>query len=625
MPTLQTENYFLRMPEMKATYSLSQSLIAADSPSTVDLIVSFKASQTSDRPPRRPLNLSLVLDRSGSMGGQPLRYAIQAAQRLVEYLTPEDILSVVIYDDTPTTIIPPQQVQDKAPILSRIGKIRSGGLTNLSGGWLMGCDHVKSKQTTEHLNRVLLLTDGLANRGITDSQVLINTAREQAEQGVVTTTLGFGTNFNEDLLIGMANAAGGNFYFIQSPDDAADVFGIEMESLVSVVAQNLIVTLEPQDSVQIEILNNYRSQVIDNNIEVFLGDVYEVENKQLGVELSIPPKIDLGETKIATVSYKYQGVVEGSIQEFSDQIPIAITVGSAEEASSVQPDAAVREQVSQLRIAKVKDEAIALADRGDYQQASQKLRQTVADLKLKVLDESFEIAEEVEQLEHYAQRLESRKFDRASRKEMRDQSYQARSRDRGDLKLRGITAGSASSLEAVSSEDGGVLVRCDRIGGKLRVRVISEGYNSEFNVQFPRNIREEGVTYVVDEIKLSAKGNFYRASGNIRRLVKPGEERAASSQTSTRKQKKLQTAKATGSAADLETTTTVGDAVLVQCVKEGKKLRARVVSDGYNPNYNIRFPRNIREEGVLYVVDAVKETAQGGSYIAYGKIRRLVQ
>jgi Ca-activated chloride channel family protein len=300
-------------------------------------------------------------------------------------------------------------------------------------------------------------------------------------------------------------------------------------------------------------------------------------------------------------------------------------VGSPEEASQVQPNLEAIEQTSQLRIAKVKDEAIALADRGDYQQASQKLREMADALKQKALQEFFAIAEEISQLEYYAQSLENRGLDSAIRKEMRDQSYQTRSRDRSDLKLRGLSEGAADSLEAVSEPGESIQLRCDRVGGKLRIKIISDGYDSNLNVQFPRSIREEGVIYLVDEVILSTNGDFYRVSGTIKRLVLPGQERSPSSRKATTKAKNLQTANATGSAADLETTDTVGDGVLVQCVKEGKKLRARVVSDGYNPNYNIRFPRNIREEGILYVVDDVRETAQGGSYIAYGKIKKLVQ
>jgi Ca-activated chloride channel family protein len=611
---------------MKVNYTLSQSPIALNHAANVDLIVSFQGSDRKDPSSRRPLNLSLVLDRSGSMAGQPLRYAISAAQKLVEYLTPEDILSVVIYDDTPEVILPAHPVQNPSEIKKQIGKIRAGGCTNLSGGWLMGCDLVKANQSPERLNRVLLLTDGLANVGISDDRVLINTAKEKAEQGVFTTTLGFGNYFNEDLLIGMANAGRGNFYFIQSPDDAADVFKIEMESLVSVVAQNLVVTIEPSTGLEVtEILNNYRSQIVGNNLELFLGDVYEIEKKPLALAVAIPPQKKIGTIEILSLSYQYQTVVDESIQQLHDRIPITIEVGSPEEASQVQPNLEAIEQTSQLRIAKVKDDAIALADRGDYQQASQKLREMADALKQKALQEFFAIAEEISQLEYYAQSLENRGLDSAIRKEMRDQSYQTRSRDRSDLKLRGLSEGAADSLEAVSEPGESIQLRCDRVGGKLRIKIISDGYDSNLNVQFPRSIREEGVIYLVDEVILSTNGDFYRVSGTIKRLVLPGQERSPSSRKATTKAKNLQTANATGSAADLETTDTVGDGVLVQCVKEGKKLRARVVSDGYNPNYNIRFPRNIREEGILYVVDDVRETAQGGSYIAYGKIKKLVQ
>lgn len=318
---------------MQVNYSLVNPLIAANSKSLVEVILSFKGETTSSAT-RRPLNLSLVIDRSGSMAGQPLRHAISAAQKLVEQLTPEDYLSVVIYDDTADTIVPSQQVSDRQAIKSIIGRIRAGGCTNLSGGWLLGCDLVKSRQSVEYLNRVLLLTDGQANSGIVDPQILINTARQQAEQGIITTTLGFGSYFNEDLLIGMANAGNGNFYFIQSPDDAADVFRIELESLLAVAAQNLTVTLQPEKGVEIgQILNNYRTSIDGNNLEIYLGDVYETEPKLLAVELNVTAT-QLGATNIANIAYKYQVVANGSIQQVSEQLPITLTVASAEEVSN---------------------------------------------------------------------------------------------------------------------------------------------------------------------------------------------------------------------------------------------------------------------------------------------------
>jgi Ca-activated chloride channel family protein len=194
------------------------------------------------------------------------------------------------------------------------------------------------------------------------------------------------------------------------------------------------------------------------------------------------------------------------------------------------------------------------------------------------------------------------------------------------LAQRGVAGGSARDLEPVKSADGGVEVACFREGGKLRMRVVSDGYNPSFNVQFPRSIREEGVHYIVDALQPSADGTFYRATGKIRRLVLPGQEdryRAAAPSAPAGAPKASKISART--AADLETTDSVGTGVLVQCIKEGSKLRARVVSDGYDPDYNMRFPRDIREEGTLYVVDQVIEASGGGSYIACGKIRRLVQ
>ena len=607
---------------MKVSYSWNQPAIIQDRATTADLIITF---QETDRnlANRLPLNLSVVLDRSGSMSGYPLTNAKDAAKKLVEYLTPEDYISVVVYDDMPATIVSPQLVTDKKAIQKQISSIRSGGLTNLSGGWLMGCDRVKNNQSSDKLNRVLLLTDGQANRGIYEPKALINTAREKAASGIITTTIGFGSYFNEDLLISIADAAEGNFYFIQSPEDAVQVFDIEMESLVSVVAQNLTVKLQLEDRITVsEILNDYSSKDGKKELEIFIGDVYGVEGKPLALQFELPVISSVGKQKVATVTYSYETIVDDKIKKITDTLPVTITVDTPENIAQLKPDAETTKQASQLRIAKKKDEAIDFADRGDYQQAAKILREAIGNLKLKALNEYFEIAEEIEQLDYYAQSLEKKRFDLAIRKEMRDQSYQAKNRTRDDLKLRGTTGDAANSLPVVYDAESGVVLECSRIKGKLRIKVISEGYNPDFNVQFPRNIRQEGATYVVDSIETSANGTFYRVVGDIRRLLKPGETLPTVTTTSPRN---FQKAKVKGTAADLETTDTVGNGVLVQCIKEKSKLRARVVSDGYDPDWNMRFPRSIREEGMMYVVDEVKESSQGGFYLAYGTIKKFVQ
>jgi Ca-activated chloride channel homolog len=612
---------------VKATCALSKSSIVVGESTRLSLVVRFGAEGKADGAPRRKLNLSLVLDRSGSMAGTPLKQAVKAAQALVGELGADDRLSVVIYDDNVETIVPPDLVKDRAKVEGLLGKVRAGGCTNLSGGWLEGCKHVAKHASKEVVNRVLLLTDGQANMGITSNDVLVKTAREKAEGGVVTTTLGFGSSFNEDLLIGMARAAEGNFYFIESPDDVTQVFKIELEGLSTVVAQNLLVTVRPEDVVEHGwVLNKYRIEERDKELDVTIGDVYAVEDRVLAMDLLARPKAE-GPTKIATIKYAYQEVVEGAIKDRTGEIVVTVNAG-ADKAAEAAPDLAVVGEASRLVTARTKDEAVELADKGDLSSAAKKLRQMAEELRTSPLANQFEFAEEIDQLEHFAARLEKKSYDGVVRKELRDQSYQAAARSRGDLAQRGTAGGSAATLSTVTSADGGVVLRCEKEGGKLRVRVVSDGFDPKMNVQFPRALREEGVSYLAEQVVTSADGSFYRAQGAIKRLLRPGETvtpARSSGGGAAATAKAAAPAKAAKTAADLPTTTEVGTGVIVQCVQEGSKLRARVVSDGYDPNWNIRFPRSIRELNVLYVCDQVVEAGGGGSYIAQGEIKRLIQ
>ncbi len=611
---------------MKATYALSKSTVVVGESTKLSLVVRFGSDGKKEDAPRRKLNLSVVLDRSGSMGGTPLRQAIKAAQSLVGGMKEDDLVSVVIFDDSADTIVDPTFVKDQKAIQQKIGTARAGGCTNLSAGWLEGIKHVKKNLKSDVVNRVLLLTDGQANDGITDPNVLKKTSGEKAKEGVVTTTLGFGSGFNEDLLIGMAREAEGNFYFIETPEDVEQVFKIELEGLSSVIGQNVMVSVRPDDVVEHGwVLNKYRIEEKGNALEVTLGDVYAVEEKTLALELEVKPKA-AGTHKLATIAYTYQSVVDGSIKDSSGEIVVSVNAGTADEAAAAVQDIGVMGEARQLETAKLKDEAVDLADKGDLKTAAQKLRKMAEDLRNSPLANQFAFAEEIEQLDHFADRLEKRSYDGNVRKELRDQSYQAGARSRSDLAQRGTAGGSAASLPTVTSADGGITVKCEKEGGKLRIKVVADGYDSNKNVQFPRAIRQEGVTYLVESIVPSADGGFYRATGWIKRLLRPGETvTAAGGSGSTRRASSSKPAKTPATAADLPTCTEIGGGVLVQCVPEGKKLRARVVSDGFNPNYNIRFPRSIRELGVLYVCDEVVEAGGGGSYIAQGEIKRLIQ
>ncbi|MBC8084123.1 MAG: VWA domain-containing protein [Hymenobacter sp.] len=614
---------------MQITQQPTRPVLLENTADTTSLLLSFR--EDVPNPQRRPLNVALVIDRSGSMAGAPLKYALKAAADFVDRLTADDRLSIVVYDDVVDTLLDAQLVTDKEAIKRIVQGVRAGGITNLSGGWLRGCELVARHKSDKHVNRVLLLTDGQANHGITSPDVLINTAGKKAEEGITTTTLGFGSHFEEDLLIGMARAAGGNFYFIQSLDDATDVFGIELDSLKAIAAQNLTVTLTPLGPTEIaDVLSLARLEPqSDGRLVLNLGDVHENEDKLLGLQLRLPA-LPPGGHQLLHVAYRADAIRAGSIVAIAGEHTVLITAGSIE-AVAAATEGGVTLDLARLRIARDKERAVDLADAGKHQEAETLLHQLVAELTTKGLHEHFEIAEEIDQINHYAQRIASRHLDNESRKELRDQAFQG-GRSRVELSGRGVSVDQAAHALPVVAEPGsGVELACFREGGKLRVRVVSPGYD-DLNIQFPRAIRAEGAHYVVEELERSLDNTFYRAKGIVTRLVRPGETDAlaggyhgGSSSGGSSRTRSAAPARTPTTLADLEETDTIGTGILIQCVKDKGKLRARVVSDGFDPNWNMRFPRGIREESILFVVDQVNTAPDGKSYIASGDIKRFVQ
>ena len=164
------------------------------------------------------LSLGLVLDRSGSMAGAKLNLAREGAIRAIRSLGADDRLSVVAYNDEVHVLFGSAAAEEPAKRAAEqhLRQLWSGGNTDLCGGWLRGCEQVGLGLEDGRLGRCLLLTDGLANYGITDRPTIVGHAAELRRRGVTTSTLGVGRDFDEVLLREMAEAGGGNFYFAEA-------------------------------------------------------------------------------------------------------------------------------------------------------------------------------------------------------------------------------------------------------------------------------------------------------------------------------------------------------------------------------------------------------------------------
>jgi Ca-activated chloride channel family protein len=194
---------------------------------------------------RLPLNLAIVIDRSGSMSGRPLAEAKRCAAMIVDGLSAKDHASVVVYDDRVDVLIASRPVDDKQAFRHAIAEVDSRGSTALHDGWLTGAEQAAAQQNGQALSRVLLLSDGCANQGLCDTAAIARQCAEMAEAGVGTSTYGLGQGFNEELMTAMARAGQGNAYYGQTAEDLMDPFREEFDLMSALCARRLRLALAP--------------------------------------------------------------------------------------------------------------------------------------------------------------------------------------------------------------------------------------------------------------------------------------------------------------------------------------------------------------------------------------------
>jgi len=188
---------------------------------------------------RYSLNLALVVDRSGSMEGAWLEYVKRACGSLLDLVGPTDFVSVVAFAETADLILPARHISNKAEAKDRISRITAGNTTNLHQGLVTAFHQLSAVKHSGTLSKVILVTDGGPTAGTKDLQSIVNQIVDQKARGISVTTVGLGTDYDEELLATIANRSGGNFYHVPDPELLGDVFKQEFDQLSQVVARNL--------------------------------------------------------------------------------------------------------------------------------------------------------------------------------------------------------------------------------------------------------------------------------------------------------------------------------------------------------------------------------------------------
>lgn len=357
---------------MQANVKMDRTLVAVEVDETVHVMLELVA------PPapaveRAPIDVVAVIDRSGSMGGQPLVSVIAATNMLIRLLDPTDRIAVVTFDDQ-VDLVMPLAHHDAATAAGLLAQVRAGGSTNLSGGWLKGFEILSAHGRPEAVKRVIVLTDGQANAGITSRDELATLTQGARAQQVTTTMVGFGDGFDEQLLSAMADAGGGNDYWCAGPDQAPQVFADEFTGLASVVAQNVSVEIRPTDASDgLLVLNEYPITDVDGGMQIALGDAFGEERRRVVAMLHLKPTTEIGTVHVADVVIRWASTI-GPVALHTVVVPVTVGAAPGTDADRAGIDPVVTEEVNVLKIARARKEANEAARRGDHDAAGDVLR-----------------------------------------------------------------------------------------------------------------------------------------------------------------------------------------------------------------------------------------------------------
>ena len=421
-----------------------------------------------DSPPdylHHRLNLSLVIDRSSSMASrQRLVFAKAAARHIVQALSPRDRVSIVAFDRQAQVLVPSTFVEDPVSIIQTIQAIEVGKWTNLHGGWVEGADQVNRHIYANTVNRVILLTDGWVSSGVINRATITAHVQEMAQAGISTTAVGVGDRYNEDLLEAIATQGDGNYYYIHTPSDLPKAFEREMQALVATVGQQVTLDIQPHGDVEIE--------DVLNDLDVTRQGRFKLPNLVSGfpfnvvVRFHIPAISPNNAADVADVagedmddvddgnslgaysrnwdnSPTYQSRVDtlarlcrfhlrwhplgesrSTSQPASLKTTLALPLRSPQQLENASPNPEVQQQVALMLTARLKRQAMALADRKDYDAAQAKLQ----DAKRLILDapQSQWLELEIIALESLETALRSRQLHQF-RKRSHNESYQTTS------------------------------------------------------------------------------------------------------------------------------------------------------------------------------------------------------
>ncbi|MBN1516870.1 VWA domain-containing protein [Candidatus Sumerlaeota bacterium] len=357
--------------KVKMTSMLSASKLQTGKPQSLYLKVSLTGFKQEAETHRTPVNVALVLDKSGSMTGEKLAKAKEAAIQALSRLRADDIVSVIAYDTTVSVVVPATKMSNRDRIIDQINSIEAEGNTALFAGVSKGAAEVRKFFDNSRYNHIILLSDGLANVGPSTPAELGDLGASLIKEGISVSTLGLGLDYNEDLMAQLSRKSDGNHYFAETADDLERIFNRAFGGTLAVVAQDVEIAIDCEPGMRpVRVLG--REAMIDGQrVALKLNQIYSEHEKYVLLEIEAPSGEDKASRKVATVSVNYLNLMTQEKDSMRQELSVSYTAD--EELALASEDREVMIAVVEQISAEKNLLAMTLRDKGEVEKARELL------------------------------------------------------------------------------------------------------------------------------------------------------------------------------------------------------------------------------------------------------------
>jgi len=352
---------------VSVTTEVDRPVIMAGQKQSVFLKVALKGCDLDHLEQRTPVNVSIVIDKSGSMSGEKIEKAREAAILALKRLKSSDIVSVVTYDNDVEVLVPATKMTKRNTIIRKIRSINANGGTALYAGVKEGSEEVRKFLSKQYANRVVLLSDGMANVGPDSPKALGKLGGELVKKGISVSTVGLGLGYNEDLMSRLAFKSDGGHYFAERASELASVFDKEFDRALSVVAQEVNIEIICGEGMRPVRILGREGQINGRRVNLDIQNIYSNHEKYAIIEVEIPAHSNGKVRQIASVRVNYHDMRNDKKDKFGQGLDVSFCDSQARVDSSMNKKV-LADAVEQIAIER-NQLALEMRDEGRIEEA----------------------------------------------------------------------------------------------------------------------------------------------------------------------------------------------------------------------------------------------------------------